>query len=97
VLQDATESVEEVEKKMEQNELELKMTMFGNGARTLVDLKNTNRVEVMGQSLLDEEIGIANCSLFRLQFFSVRTPIKMLGKCIFPLGSKSDMTKQAAI
>ncbi|HLR09040.1 MAG TPA: type 2 isopentenyl-diphosphate Delta-isomerase [Bacillota bacterium] len=54
LLQAATESVEAVVQTMEQIELELKMTMFGIGARTLVDLKNTNRVEVMGQSLLDE-------------------------------------------
>lgn len=54
LLQAATESVETVVQTMEQIELELKMTMFGIGARTLVDLKNTNRVEVMGQSLLDE-------------------------------------------
>src|SRR5690625_4374046 len=54
LLESATESSEAVIQTMEQIELELKMTMFGIGVKTLVDLKNTNRVEVMGTSLLEK-------------------------------------------
>ena len=54
LLQAATESVENVVEKMEQIELELKMTMFGIGAKNIEQLKNTNRVTIMGRSLLDE-------------------------------------------
>lgn len=54
LLQAATESVEAVIRKMEQIEFELKMTMFGIGAKTLHELKNTSRVEIMGKSLLEE-------------------------------------------
>lgn len=54
LLKAATESVDEVIKVMDQIELELKMTMFGIGVTTLEELKNTNRVSIMGRSLLDE-------------------------------------------
>lgn len=55
LLQAATESAEAVMTTMEQIELELKMTMFGIGVKSLTELKNTNRVNIMGRSLLDEE------------------------------------------
>ncbi|GAA0604338.1 type 2 isopentenyl-diphosphate Delta-isomerase [Virgibacillus siamensis] len=55
LLQAATESDRAVVETMEQIELELKMTMFGIGARTIGDLKNTKRVTIMGKSLLEEE------------------------------------------
>src|SRR5690625_1121255 len=54
LLQAATESAESVVTTMEQIELELKMTMFGIGVKSLEELKNTNRVDIMGRSLLDE-------------------------------------------
>ncbi|RKQ33185.1 type 2 isopentenyl-diphosphate Delta-isomerase [Oceanobacillus halophilus] len=54
LLQAATESTEAVITTMEQIELELKMTMFGIGVKNLTELKNTKRVSIMGQSLLDE-------------------------------------------
>ncbi|GAB3790942.1 type 2 isopentenyl-diphosphate Delta-isomerase [Virgibacillus kimchii] len=54
LLQAATESSEAVMTTMEQIELELKMTMFGIGVKTLDELKNTKRVSVMGRSLLEE-------------------------------------------
>lgn len=54
LLQAATESEEAVLRTMDQIELELKMTMFGVGAKTISDLKNTKRVSIMGQSLLEE-------------------------------------------
>lgn len=53
LLQAATESDAAVIETMEQIELELKMTMFGIGAKTLDDLKNTKRVSIMGKSLLE--------------------------------------------
>ncbi|WP_047983025.1 type 2 isopentenyl-diphosphate Delta-isomerase [Ornithinibacillus californiensis] len=53
LLQAATESVEAVLQVMEQIEFELKITMFGVGAKNLSELKNTNRVSIMGKSLLD--------------------------------------------
>lgn len=53
LLQAATESEEAVVKTMEQIEFELKMTMFGIGVTTIEELKNTNRVSIMGRSLLD--------------------------------------------
>jgi len=55
LLHAATESVEDVLKVMEQIEFELKMTMFGIGASNVEALKNTNRVSILGRSLLDEE------------------------------------------
>lgn len=55
LLKSATESAEAVIQTMEQIELELKMTMFGIGVKNIEELKNTNRVSVMGKSLLDEE------------------------------------------
>uniref|UniRef100_UPI002408F22A type 2 isopentenyl-diphosphate Delta-isomerase n=1 Tax=Gracilibacillus dipsosauri TaxID=178340 RepID=UPI002408F22A len=55
LLQAATESVEAVVQVMEQIEFELKITMFGIGAKDLYELKNTNRVTVMGKSLMDEQ------------------------------------------
>lgn len=54
LLKAATESKEAVMQTMEQIELELKMTMFGIGAKNLDELKNTKRVSIMGRSLLDE-------------------------------------------
>src|SRR5699024_6611082 len=54
LLQAATESKEAVMQVMDQLELEVKMTMFGIGVKTLEELKNTKRVRIMGQSLLDE-------------------------------------------
>ncbi|GAB3046026.1 type 2 isopentenyl-diphosphate Delta-isomerase [Virgibacillus ainsalahensis] len=54
LLQAATESEEAVVKTMEQIELELKMVMLGIGVKTLNELKNTNRVSIMGRSLLEE-------------------------------------------
>ncbi|QKY71139.1 type 2 isopentenyl-diphosphate Delta-isomerase [Lentibacillus sp. CBA3610] len=54
LLQAATESDAAVIETMEQIELELKMTMFGVGAKTLDDLKNTKRVSIMGKSLLED-------------------------------------------
>lgn len=53
LLQAATESDEAVLQTMNQIELELKMAMFGIGAKTLDELKNTKRVSIMGRSLLD--------------------------------------------
>ncbi|WP_042220484.1 type 2 isopentenyl-diphosphate Delta-isomerase [Oceanobacillus manasiensis] len=55
LLQAATESAESVLRTMDQIELELKMTMFGIGTKTLNELKNTNRVSVMGKSLLNNK------------------------------------------
>lgn len=54
LLQAATESDEAVIETMSQIELELKMTMFGIGVKTLDELKNTKRVSIMGRSLLEE-------------------------------------------
>ena len=56
LLQAATESVESVIEVMDQIEFEMKMTMFGIGAIDLKALKNTNRVSIMGRSLLDEKL-----------------------------------------
>lgn len=55
LLQAATESTEAVIQVMEQIELELKMAMFGIGVKTIDELKNTNRVSIMGRSLLDKK------------------------------------------
>lgn len=55
LLEAATTSAEEVVRIMEQIEFELKMTMFGIGASNIEQLKNTNRVSIMGKSLLDRE------------------------------------------
>lgn len=57
LLQAATESVESVIRTMDQIELELKMTMFGIGTKSLNELKNTDRVMVMGKSLLNKTAG----------------------------------------
>jgi len=54
LLKAATESTEKVIETMEQIELELRMTMFGIGAKNLTELKNTNRVRINGKSLLDQ-------------------------------------------
>lgn len=54
LLQAATESTEAVIEKMNQIEFELKMTMFGIGAKTITQLKNTDRVKIMGKSLLKD-------------------------------------------
>ncbi|ASK61429.1 type 2 isopentenyl-diphosphate Delta-isomerase [Virgibacillus phasianinus] len=55
LLQAATESEEAVVQAMEQIELELKMAMFGIGVKTIDELKNTDRVTIMGQSLLNKK------------------------------------------
>ena len=54
LLKAATVSVEEVLNVMNQIEFELKMTMFGIGAKNLDDLKNTKRLSIMGRSLLED-------------------------------------------
>lgn len=54
LLEAATDSTEAVLSAMEQIEFELKMTMFGIGAKSLTELQETNRVEVLGNSLMDE-------------------------------------------
>lgn len=54
LLQAATESAEAVVQTMSQIELEMKMAMFGIGAQNIEELKNTNRVTIMGKSLLDK-------------------------------------------
>lgn len=54
LLQAATESVEAVIRQMDQLELELKMTMFGIGVKSIDELQATNRINVNGRSLLDE-------------------------------------------
>lgn len=54
LLQAATESVDDVLQVMEQIEFELKMTMFGIGVDSIDGLRNTNRVSVMGRSLLED-------------------------------------------
>lgn len=54
LLQAATESTEAVIKQMDQIEFELKTTMFGIGAKSLDELKNTKRVNIMGRSLLED-------------------------------------------
>lgn len=54
LLQAATETEEAVIETMNQIELELKMTMFGIGVKSLEELKNTKRVSIMGRSLMDE-------------------------------------------
>lgn len=53
LLEAATESVEAVIEEMERIEFELKMTMFGIGVENLQQLQATNRVSIMGRSLLD--------------------------------------------
>lgn len=53
LLQAATESDESVLQTMNQIELELKMTMFGIGVKTLDELRNTRRVSIMGRSLME--------------------------------------------
>lgn len=55
LLQAATETTESVIQTMEQIELELKMTMFGIGVKNIQELKETKRVRIMGQSLLEME------------------------------------------
>src|SRR5699024_5950278 len=55
LLKAATEKTELVEQTMEQIELELKMTMFGIGVKSISELKQTNRVNIMGRSLLELE------------------------------------------
>lgn len=55
LLKAATETVDSVLFTMEQIEFELKMAMFGIGVKNLTELKNTNRVEIMGRSLLELE------------------------------------------
>ncbi|MFC2947879.1 type 2 isopentenyl-diphosphate Delta-isomerase [Virgibacillus sediminis] len=54
LLQAATESEEVVCQAMDQIELEMKMAMFGIGVKNLDELKNTNRVSIMGRSLMEE-------------------------------------------
>lgn len=54
LLESATESAEKVMQTMEQIEFEMKMVMFGIGVRSITELQNTNRVNIMGRSLLEE-------------------------------------------
>lgn len=54
LLEAATDSVEHVIKTMDQIELELKIAMFGIGVKSINELQNTNRVSIMGRSLLEE-------------------------------------------
>ena len=54
LLESATKTADAVVQTMEQIELELKIAMFGIGVKTIEELKSTNRVNVMGRSLLDE-------------------------------------------
>ncbi|WP_087974459.1 type 2 isopentenyl-diphosphate Delta-isomerase [Oceanobacillus rekensis] len=54
LLKSATESEDSVVQMMEQIELEMKMAMFGIGVKNLEELRSTNRVSVMGQSLMEE-------------------------------------------
>lgn len=53
LLEAATETPEAVIHVMDQIELELKMTMFGIGVKSITELKNTERVSIMGKTLLD--------------------------------------------
>ncbi|MEN1968467.1 type 2 isopentenyl-diphosphate Delta-isomerase [Lentibacillus sp. N15] len=55
LLESATESVENVKQTMEQIEFEMKMVMFGIGVKSIAELQNTKRVNIMGRSLLEEE------------------------------------------
>jgi len=55
LLQAATESEEAVLSVMDQIEFELKMTMFGIGVESIDSLQNTNRLSIMGKSLLENE------------------------------------------
>ncbi|MFD2627287.1 type 2 isopentenyl-diphosphate Delta-isomerase [Oceanobacillus kapialis] len=57
LLQAATESADSVITMMDQIELELKMTMFGIGVKNLSELQNTDRVSIMGKSLLNKTAG----------------------------------------
>jgi isopentenyl-diphosphate delta-isomerase len=54
LLKAATESADAVTRTMDQIEMELKMAMFGIGAKDLQALKNTDRVNIMGKSLMSE-------------------------------------------
>lgn len=55
LLESATESADNVMDTMEQIEFEMKMVMFGIGATSIPALQNTNRVNIMGRSLMEEE------------------------------------------
>lgn len=54
LLESATKTSEAVVETMEQIELELKMTMFGIGVQTIDELRKTDRVNIMGTSLLEK-------------------------------------------
>lgn len=53
LLESATQTADAVIKTMDQIELEMKMAMFGIGVKTIDELRQTNRVTIMGQSLLE--------------------------------------------
>lgn len=53
LLQAATETTRSVIQTMDQIELELKMTMFGIGVKSIEELKQTDRVNIMGRSLIE--------------------------------------------
>lgn len=55
LLEAATKSTTAVLDVMEQIEFELRMTMFGIGAKTITELQESRRVEIMGKSLLETE------------------------------------------
>lgn len=55
LLESATKTAEKVVETMDQIELELKMAMFGIGVRTIKELQNTDRVNIMGTSLLGKK------------------------------------------
>lgn len=54
LLESATKTSEAVVETMDQIELEMKMAMFGIGVKTIEELRQTNRVNIMGHSLLEE-------------------------------------------
>lgn len=56
LLEGAMETPEAVIKMMEQIELEMKIAMFGIGVKNIEELKQTNRVSIMGKSLLDTDL-----------------------------------------
>src|SRR5699024_8148090 len=55
LLESATQTADAVIETMEQIELELKMAMFGIGVQSIDALKQTDRVNIMGTSLLGKK------------------------------------------
>lgn len=55
LLESATQTADAVIETMEQIELELKMAMFGIGVQSIDALKQTDRVNIMGTSLLEKK------------------------------------------